>query len=123
MTNANRNYEQPYNENGKEYNNGTGLSQEKVDLLASVVANCGFIQLEEAVRSGDLDGEPADWAEMPSVGWEYQVSMTGDRVKVDQVEDLDVMATEGEEDPAVSFDEVIKPGDDDDRFDDIDSLS
>ena len=46
-----------------------------------------------------------DWHDMPGVAREYQSAVTGESVKVDEVEGFEVKAQEGGDDPVISFEE------------------
>ena len=62
-----------------------------------------------------------DWHDMPGVAREYQSVVTGESVKVDEVEGFKVKAQEGGDDPVISFEE--KPsGPAMEEPDDFDSL-
>ena len=48
---------------------------------------------------------------MPNVARDYQSEVAGDRVKVGDLETLDVKASDGSDDPVLSFEEKEMDGD------------
>ena len=98
-----------YNGDGEGYNKPGGLSPEASRLLTQLLTRRGFQQLAEASNPQPApqgpDGVPAEWEEMPDVAREYLSELTEDRVKIDDLETLDVKAPLEGEDPAISFEE------------------
>lgn len=98
-----------YNGDGGDSNPPRGLTPEAMRLLTQLLTRRGFQQLAEIGKpQADLqgpEGVPLEWEEMPSVAKEYQSEVAGDRVKVDDLETLDVKASLEGEDPAISFED------------------
>ena len=98
-----------YNGDGEDSNSPRGLTPEAMRLLTQLLTRRGFQQLAEIEKpQADLqgpEGVPLEWEEMPGVAREYQSEIAGDRVKVDDLETLDVKASLEGEDPAISFED------------------
>ena len=90
-------------------------------MLARLISLREFQLLSQAE---ELESEPLsslDWQAMPGVAREYQSSAAGDLKKVDEVDGFDVMASAGEDDPAIVFQEQ-RSGPDRDGLDEFDDL-
>ena len=98
-----------YNGDGEGYNKPRGLTPEASRLLTQLLTRRGFQQLAEASNLQPApqgpDGVTAEWEEMPDVAREYLSELTEDRVKIDDLETLDVKAPLEGEDPAISFED------------------
>ena len=98
-----------YNKDDEDSNAPRGLNPEASRLLTQLLTRRGFQQLAEIRKpQAELqgpEGVPLEWEEMPDVAREYQSEVAGDRLKVDDLETLDVKASLEGEDPAISFEE------------------
>ena len=65
--------------------------------------------LAETEKLGTDTVISSDWHDMPGVAREYQSVVSGDQVKVDEVEGFDVMASEHGDGPVISFEEKPSP--------------
>ena len=121
MGNANGGRYNNYNSGGEENNDSGFLKPDAARLLARLISLREFQLLSQAE---ELESEPLsslDWQAMPGVAREYQSSAAGDLKKVDAVDGFDVMASAGEDDPAIVFQEQRSGPDRDgpDEFDDL----
>ena len=109
MENANSDRPNDYNRGDKQNNYDRLLKPDPARLLSKLIS---LRSLQLLVEVEGLETESAgnlDWREMPGVAREYQSVVTGESVKVDEVEGFEVKAQEGGDDPVISFEE--KPSD------------
>ena len=104
-----------YNEDDENYNKRDQLTQEGLRMVTRLITSRGLKQLAEYQRIlGLLEYEVEifrDGEKMPNVARDYQSEVAGDRVKVGDLETLDVKASDGNDDPALSFEEKEMDGD------------
>ena len=98
-----------YNEDGDENNRRDRLTQEGLRMITRLVSQRGFKQLadlQEKMKLPEFDVEIVrDFEDMPDVAKGYQSEVAGDRVNVAHSETMDVKATGGSTDPALSFED------------------
>ena len=104
-----------YNEDDENYNKRDQLTQEGLRMVTRLITSRGLKQLAEYQRIlGLLEYEVEifrDGEKMPNVARDYQSEVAGDRVKVGDLETLDVKASDGNDDPELSFEEKEMDGD------------
>ena len=104
-----------YNEDDENYNKRDQLTQEGLRMVTQLITSRGLKQLAEYQRIlGLLEYEVEifrDGEKMPNVARDYQSEVAGDRVKVADLETLDVKASDGNDDPVLSFEEKEMDGD------------
>ena len=104
-----------YNEDDENYNKQDQLTQEGLRMVTRLITSRGLKQLAEYQRIlGLLEYEVEifrDGEKMPNVARDYQSEVAGDRVKVGDLETLDVKASDGNNDPVLSFEEKEMDGD------------
>ena len=104
-----------YNEDDENYNKRDQLTQEGLRMVTQLITSRGLKQLAEYQRIlGLLEYEVEivrDGEKMPNVARDYQSEVAGDRVKVGDLETLDVKASDGNDDPVLSFEEKEMDGD------------
>ena len=104
-----------YNEDDENYNKRDQLTQEGLRMVTRLITSRGLKQLAEYQRIlGLLEYEVEifrDGEKMPNVARDYQSEVAGDRVKVGDLETLDVKASDGNDDPVLSFEEKEMDGD------------
>ena len=104
-----------YNEDDENYNKRDQLTQEGLRMVTRLITSRGLKQLAEYQRIlGLLEYEVEifrDGDKMPNVARDYQSEVAGDRVKVGDLETLDVKASDGNDDPVLSFEEKEMDGD------------
>ena len=104
-----------YNEDDENYNKRDQLTQEGLRMVTQLITSRGLKQLAEYQRIlGLLEYEVEifrDGDKMPNVARDYQSEVAGDRVKVGDLETLDVKASDGNDDPVLSFEEKEMDGD------------
>ena len=110
-----------YNSGGEENNDSGFLKPDAARLLARLISLREFQLLSQVEELGTAPLNSLDWQAMPGVAREYQSSAAGDLKKVDAVDGFDVMASAGEDDPAIVFQEQRSGPDRDgpDEFDDL----
>ncbi len=98
-----------YNEGDDDHNKADRLTEQGLQMVRRLVSQRGFRQLAEVRRiQATLVFEVQifrDWEQMPDVAKDYQSEVAGDCVEVDELEALDVKASGGSDDPALSFEE------------------
>ncbi len=104
-----------YNEDDENYNKRDQLTQEGLRMVTRLITSRRLKQLAEFQRiMGLLEFEVEifrDGEKMPNVARDYQSEVAGDRVKVGDLETLDVKASDGSDDPVLSFEEKEMDGD------------
>ena len=104
-----------YNEDDENYNKRDQLTQEGLRMVRRLITSRRLKQLAEFQRiMGLLEFEVEifrDGEKMPNVARDYQSEVAGDRVKVGDLETLDVKASDGSDDPVLSFEEKEMDGD------------
>ena len=110
-----------YNSGGEENNDSGFLNPDAARLLARLISLREFQLLSEVVDLGTTPLSSLDWPDMPGVAREYQSSVAGDSKKVDEVDGFEVMASDGEDDPTIMFQER-RSGPERDGPDELDNL-
>ena len=105
MGNANGDRPNDYNRGDKQSNNDGLLQPGPARLLAKLISLRGIQSLVELQGLETETVDNLDWHDMPAVAREYQSVVTGESVKVDEVEGFEVKAQEGGDDPVISFEE------------------
>ena len=103
-----------YNAKGDDYNNDQGLDPDSARLLSRLISLRGIRRMREMQR---LEAEAAklpdwvpEWERMPTIAKEYQATVNAGGGKVDEVSNLDVLASDDDDDPTLSFTERRDPG-------------
>ena len=105
MGDANRNHPNDYNRGDKQSNNDGLLQPGPAKMLAKLISLRSLQLLAELQGLETETVDNLDWHDMPGVAREYQSAVTGESVKVDEVEGFEVKAQEGGDDPVISFEE------------------
>ena len=109
MGHANGDRPNDYNRGDEQNNYDRLLKPGPARLLAKLISLRGIQSLAEFQGLETETVDNLDWHDMPGVAREYQSVVTGESVKVDEVEGFEVKAQEGGDDPVISFEE--KPSD------------
>ena len=105
MENANSDRPNDYNRGDKQSNNDGLLQPGPARMLAKLISLRSLQLLAELHGLETETADNLDWHFMPGVAREYQWVVTGESVKVDEVEGFDVKAQEGGDGPVISFEE------------------
>ena len=109
MESANIEHLDDYNRGVTQNNNDGLLEPGPAKLLAQLISKRELRLLAEIEKLGTDTVISSDWHDMPGVAREYQSVVSGDPMKVDEVEGFDVMASEHGDGPVISFEEKPSP--------------
>ena len=99
-----------YNKGGKQNNDNGWLNPDAAKLMARLISLREFQLLARVEELETESPVPSDWPDMTGIGRDYQSAAAGNLVKVDEVDGLDVLASEGGDGPFISFEEKPSPG-------------
>ena len=105
MGNANDDRPNDYNRGDEQNNYDQLMNPGPARLLTKLISLRGIQSLEEVEGLETETVDNLDWHDMPGVAREYQSVVTGESVKVDEVDGFEVRAQEGGDDPVISFEE------------------